>query len=1326
MLNPKLDTGIDSVFNLNTEATSLVDVPVTTIVEPPLVFAKTLPPPPTPLITHILKTLEIDFSEFKQMNQFAEAVSSIPGIVDAYLANKMHEAVKIVVQLQSDRLRDEAQAENKDFLNKLDDNIKKIIKDQVKQQVKAQVSKILPRIENAVNKQLEAEVMTHSSTESKTSLAIAANLSELELKKILIEKMESNKSIHRSNEQKNLYKALVEAYESDKLIFDTYGGTVSFKRRRDDEDKDEEPSAGSNWGSKRRRARKEPDSTSAPKEKTSKITGKSTNGSKSQHKSAAKHPTPDRDWNKTLPAVHGPVQSWLSNLAREEGPHESFNELMDTPLDFLAFMMNRLKIDTLTHELLAGLTFKLMKGTCKSLVELEYFFEGVYKATTDQLDWHNPEGQQYPHDLRKPLPLIPNSRGRQVIPFDHFINNDLAYLSGGVSSRTYATSVTKTKAADYGHIKWIEDLGHKHQQFYGFAANRESARDVYSKRRIIAVIKLQIVKWHGYKHLDWITIRRDDDKLYTFKEGDFKRFRLQDIKDMLILLVQGKLTNLNVEDRLAFSVSLRMFTRSIIIQRRVEDLQLGVESYQKKLYITKPDTYKSNLKRRDAYTTYSNPKGFIYQNKDKKNKLMLIDELHKFSDGTLDDVRTALNDRCYILDVLTYESDDEQISWKLSEEEDNDEENVSEHEDDNDDERTKSENDGDDFVHPKFSTHNDEAMQDEEVNEEDSFDPRVQTPSHVESTDDDEIHDANKDTHVILTAPINPEGQQQSSSVSSGFVSNMLNPRPDTGIDSIFNLNTEATSLVDVPVTTIAEPPLVFATTLPPPPTPLITHMQQTPVPTPTIVPSSSLQDLPNFGSLFGFDHRLKTLETDFSEFKQTNQFAEAVSSIPGIVDAYLANKMNEAVKTVVQLKSDKLRDEAQAKNEAFLNSLDENIKKIIKDQVKQQVKAQVSKILPRIEKSVNEQLEAEVMTRSSTESKTSHAVAANLSELELKKILIDKMESNNSSDTYVILVSFKKKKDDEDEEPSAGSNRGSKRRRARNEPESTSAPKEKTSKTIGKLTDGSKSQHKSAGKSSHTEEPMHTDKDLEEPAHQEFGIRATKEQSNEDTTQHPDWFQKPAKISSPDHDWNKTLLAVHGPVQPCLVELEYFFEEVYKATTDRLDWHNPEGQQYPHDLRKPLPLIPNSRGRQVIPFDHFINNDLAYLSGGVSSRTYATSVTTTKAADYGHIKWIEDLVPNTIWSKVPEGDFKRLRRQDIEDMLILLIQGKLTNLNVEDRLAFGVSLRMLHHELHKFSDGTLDDVRTALNDRLKGIRMEYLPKTIWRQSDRERAKSII
>ncbi|GKG54577.1 hypothetical protein Tco_0560232, partial [Tanacetum coccineum] len=76
------------------------------------------------------------------------------------------------------------------------------------------------------------------------------------------------------------------AYESNKLILDTYGDIVTFKRHQDDEDKDEEPFARSNRGSKRRRARKEPESTSAPKEKTSKTTGKSAEGSKSYHKTA--------------------------------------------------------------------------------------------------------------------------------------------------------------------------------------------------------------------------------------------------------------------------------------------------------------------------------------------------------------------------------------------------------------------------------------------------------------------------------------------------------------------------------------------------------------------------------------------------------------------------------------------------------------------------------------------------------------------------------------------------------------------------------------------------------------------------------------------------------------------------------------------------------------------------------------------------------------------------------------------------------------------------------------------------------------------------------
>nr|GEV26890.1 retrovirus-related Pol polyprotein from transposon TNT 1-94 [Tanacetum cinerariifolium] len=387
--------------------------------------------------------------------------------------DKLYKDVNIN-QGRSGRLRNEAKKENDEFLKTIDENMQKIIKEQVKEQVK-------------------------------TSYVVAADLSEGELKKIVIEKIEGNKSIQRSDKQRNLYKAFVEAYESNKIILDTYREIVTLKRRRDDEaDKDEEPSAGPDRGSKRRREGKEPESASAPNEKATRSAGKSTQWTKSRQASTSesaiakehmkttfqmeepshlefdtgaeeqpivqssqhpewfsqqqKPPNLDRDWNKTLSATHGSIQSWISVLAKQSDSRSSFNELMDTPLDFSYFLINRLKVDTLTLKLIAGLTYELLKGSCKSMVKLEYHLEEVYKATTYQLDWVNSKGQQYPHNPLKPLPLIPNNRGRRVIPFENFINNDLEYLRGGASSRKYTTSVMKTKAADYGHIKWIEDL----------------------------------------------------------------------------------------------------------------------------------------------------------------------------------------------------------------------------------------------------------------------------------------------------------------------------------------------------------------------------------------------------------------------------------------------------------------------------------------------------------------------------------------------------------------------------------------------------------------------------------------------------------------------------------------------------------------------------------------------------------------------------------------------------------------------------------------------------------------------------------------------------
>ncbi|GJW54437.1 hypothetical protein Tco_0098522 [Tanacetum coccineum] len=248
--------------------------------------------------------------------------------------------------------------------------------------------------------------------------------------------MEANNSFNRSDIQRQLYKALVDAYEADKILLDTYGDTVTIKRPRDGADDDQEPSTGTDRGSKRRRSGKEPESTSAPRETTTTIAGKTSTGSKTHKQSASQsalveetmqstdvfeapahqefktsiHDEQAKEENKSVPAIHESVQPWLINLARRQDPRESFDELSDTTFDFSTFVMNWLNVKTLTPELLAGPTFELMKGTCKSFTELEYFYEEVYKATTEKIDWINPEGRQYPHDLRKPLPLVLNSQ----------------------------------------------------------------------------------------------------------------------------------------------------------------------------------------------------------------------------------------------------------------------------------------------------------------------------------------------------------------------------------------------------------------------------------------------------------------------------------------------------------------------------------------------------------------------------------------------------------------------------------------------------------------------------------------------------------------------------------------------------------------------------------------------------------------------------------------------------------------------------------------------------------------------------------------------------
>nr|GEU86893.1 hypothetical protein [Tanacetum cinerariifolium] len=315
----------------------------------------------------------------------------------------------------------------------------------------------LPVIEKNVTESLKADVLTRSSSQPQSSYETTTTLFEFKLTKILINKMKKNKSFDVADYKRELHNALVKSYNTGKDIFELYGEVFPLKRSRDDKDKDQDPFAESDRETKRRKS-KEPSHT-------------------------------------------------VEDSGMQQDQEFIMKEMMNNPL-------------TRRLPKLTGSRNLSDIGTCKSITELEYHLEECSKATTERLDWHNPENKL-----------------------------------------------------------------------------------------------VKIIKKYDYSHLEKIEDRRDDQELYTFKKGDFKRLRLQDIEDMLLLLIQQRLTNLIINERYDLNVALRMYSRRIVIQRN-----------------------------KTTYTSHSDPHGIIYVDQFKRKKLMRDGELHKFSDGTLNGVRSALYD----------------------------------------------------------------------------------------------------------------------------------------------------------------------------------------------------------------------------------------------------------------------------------------------------------------------------------------------------------------------------------------------------------------------------------------------------------------------------------------------------------------------------------------------------------------------------------------------------------------------------------------------------------------------------------------------------------
>ncbi|GKB52192.1 hypothetical protein Tco_0902945 [Tanacetum coccineum] len=602
------------------------------------------------------------------------------------------------------------------------------------------------------------------------------------------------------------------------------------------------------------------------------------------------------------------------------------------------------------------------------------------------------------------------------------------------------------------------------------------------------------------------------------------------------------------------------------------------------------------------------------------------DEQHRKTSGTDDGAGTKPR----VLDVPKYDFESKKESWGDSrKEDDDDDENDSEDEsnngdndddgndgndgdggdddDANDDDNQEDDGTNDDdeetdndrtesdrikiLVLNQSSTEYYEEEEEEKIDDEEKMDEEEDDEVTKELYNDVNVNLGNRDADMtnadqVLDTQKKTDEQVQSSSVSSDFTSKLLN------LENLSLADNEIASLMDTTVrheepsgqtSTLFTVPI---TTIPPPP-PFFNPLQQQATPTPTPTTSEATTSFPlllDFSSVFKFNDRVTNLEKDIYP--------------KGI----LAHNLD-------------CRAEAQAEKMDYIELVDTSIRAILKEEVN----TQLPQILPQavsdfathvIEKNVTESLEAAVLARSSSQPKSTYEATASLSEFELTKIRIDKMEKNKSYDKAdykrELYDALRSREDrDKDQDPFNGSDRVMKRRKSSKEVESSkdSRSKEKKSSSTSKY--ASHSQHKPSSKSVYAEEPNH-------------------------------------------------------------------------------------------------------RVRQVIPQDFFINNDLEYLKGGDLSRrrvedlqlgveSYQKKLNLTKPDSYR--SELRNRTAYTSYSDhhgmiyVDQFDRKRLMRTD---------------------------------ELHKFSDGTLNDVRTALHDISSSIKMEYLLKRKWIRLDKKRARVMV
>ncbi|GJS58870.1 hypothetical protein Tco_0653654 [Tanacetum coccineum] len=286
---------------------------------------------------------------------------------------------------------------------------------------------------------------------------------------------------------------------------------------------------------------------------------------------------------------------------------------------------------TIDEAKLRKIADEMLRQRCTSGDEHQYHIDQMKNFLKSDIVWENllylKKGNSGPEKIVLSLHKIP----------EIFFNDDDIEEQ---TSRWVNKCVKKFNPyARYG----VEHWKNPHAKIFYIRKQKEPGKpkeEIYSNSKIIQVIKTYWELDHEYKFITEIVARRANDCIVSITEPDYKNLNKNDIEDIYLLIINGKVPDY-ADTGLLWSLS--VFIRSSVIWERVHDFQLGIESYQQKVNLTAPTMTFPGIEDHEMFSIIYEPvHGIIYKNSKKEKRVMRHSEIHKFCDATLNRVLEGL------------------------------------------------------------------------------------------------------------------------------------------------------------------------------------------------------------------------------------------------------------------------------------------------------------------------------------------------------------------------------------------------------------------------------------------------------------------------------------------------------------------------------------------------------------------------------------------------------------------------------------------------------------------------------------------------------------